>query len=250
MKKEFREEIQQHLIHISNMVQTFRKQRMSAIYRTILCVFLGALLLVGCAEEEQTIDGMNFGAENERIKTIRQMEFEEEHKEKYLRHFNKEVYDEDWTSIEEELNAKFNQDLRERIDFLMRTKALNLEKMQYILKSEVEYVREDMKKYRDKELQLSEILTNPKSIMSMKIYLYGFSDPIKVREGEQFESYYWESFVKAEIASEIMNPYPRDGVEVFEFYFKLYDEELLDKYSFEDITKENDIDLFLAEEKT
>ncbi len=222
--------------------------RESALLSKVILLFACIFLFVGCAEEEQTIDGMNFGVENERIKNARQMKFEEENKEKYLRHFNKEVYDEDWTSIEKELNAKFNQDLRERIDFLMRTKEPNEEKLQYILKTEVEYVREDMRKYRDKELRADNILTNPKSIMSMKIYFYGFGNPMKTKEVRNYQYSDWESFIYMVIGYDTLDRYPRDGVEVFEFYYKLYDKELLKKYTMEEIEQQKDINIFLAEE--
>ncbi len=216
----------------------------------VVLLLVMILLLTGCSggnySSTPTIDGKSLEDSSRALDELNVQKVVTTQAEKYKKHYQNGLYYEDLSKVNKELSEKYKQALRKEWDEYMKKNIPLLADMSYALQTEIEYVKADAKAYAEGKKTAEEIVTNPNSIMKMKIRLFMFED---FRKNWDYELA--SDKMQSELVEEYFNKkYIEQGVGYFDFVMKEYYPSVLNKYSIEEIEKNLDIMDLLDEEKT
>lgn len=193
------------------------------------------------------IEGGDLVVSSRKIDELHVEQIREKYQKKYTRHYKDGLYFEDLKKSKEELNAKYNQYLVEKMDTHLKTQKLH--DMKYFIKSYVEIVNEDVKKYSKGEISAQDIFENPEeTFMRVNVKLYGFVDKEKINKyKEHYKNSYDVKNAVLVIPNLLQDYYDKKGVEYVSYWHTIYDKEVLNKYSIEDLKKEQHIERLLSQ---
>lgn len=215
----------------------------------IITIILISLLLTSCySSSNNTIDGADLGKSSENFDETMKQFMVVTLEDKYKRHFQNNLYYEDLSKEQKELNKLYNQYLNKEIQNYIQIEIPELKNAPYILKTNIEYVNEDVKKYSNGQLKAEEIIDNGNSMMSIKIQWYIFEDFYKLKETKEENEKLGEKLAIDYIERKIGNKYILQGLESIQINARAYPKETLKKYSIDEIEKQDNIQIFLQEE--
>lgn len=227
-----------------------RKKQISKFKKILSTLLISVMIFItGCTSNTstQTINGIDLQNGSELFDENNILNVISTQKEKYERHYKNNLYYEQYPKAQEELNKLYNEKLRKEIDEYIKTQVPQFKDCPYILKTQIEYVKQDLKYYEKGIIAPVLIVDNPDRIMSVKIQWYIFEDfmpvGIYVDEAEVLLRKITKEFLE-----KVIKRYIDNGVEDFRLNVRAYKKDTLDKYSIQEIEKQENIELFLQEE--
>lgn len=240
-----------------------KKEIVQSIMTLVTALMLSFTLFsrfAGRTNQGRIIDGRSF---YEAGKEVERLHIEEQiapQREKYRRHYAPALYFEDLEKEKTELNQAFYQYWNRKIEHQIETQAPQLGKTPWLLRTEVEFVNEDVKKYREGILSAQEIIQNPDSIMHIHMEWHVFFETPMTKEEllECFEHIEWHTFFEIPatsealieyfhrierqgIAKEVTEKYIHSNIEQVEFWAYANRVEALEEFSLQQLRETEDI---------
>ena len=217
-----------------------KKQKKADFRRVFLLSGLILLLLSGCGagagSGDFIIDGRELTLSSEASDTLYEMETVRSLKDKYSRHYQNGLPFEDLSQAEQELNEHFYRSFQEQIRKALDAEAKALKKAPYLLRTRVEFVRSEVKKYARGKRSAEEILRDPDSIMGIKMEYYAFVTEKERRQEPVYLAY--DQMERKILGKRLYHDYVKQGVEQVEYWATLYDAAELEKIPLKQLEKE------------